>query len=406
MALAPSQRSFRLMLVYQLTQHIPLYWPYMLYYVTAVRGLPVSDFGLLKSIYYFAVMAVEVPFGVVADRLGRRVTLLLGALGYASSCALYAGGRSFAAYAAAELCAACGTAFQSGADSALLYDAYAADGRTHEFARARGAIEAAGLAGAAVAFPAAGLLVTASGDPTATYWWTMGIAFVGVAAALAMREPPQTLKPELRSHLTETVRDLGRSPTLIPILLFSSLVYLALRAANALVWNPVLEQAGVPLRAYGALTAVVTLLAAFTAWRAHDWRARIGERPLALIAAGSVTAMFAMLPLATGAPAAALLLTHGFALGIVPVLVIDMLNRGIESSERRATLLSFESLLQRGSYGVIVYAASVALEHSSLAAVLLGFAVTAGAATALVPLITRGSAAHDAAAGDHQHRAQ
>ena len=64
-----SRRSFRLMLVYQLSQHTPLFWPYMFYFTTAVRGLPASDFGFLKSIYYFSVMAIEIPFGVVADRL-------------------------------------------------------------------------------------------------------------------------------------------------------------------------------------------------------------------------------------------------------------------------------------------------------------------------------------------------
>ncbi len=63
----PSTRSFRLMLVYQLTQHVPLYWPYMFVFVTSARGLTASDFGLLKSIYYASVMAADVPLGVVAD---------------------------------------------------------------------------------------------------------------------------------------------------------------------------------------------------------------------------------------------------------------------------------------------------------------------------------------------------
>jgi MFS family permease len=402
----PSSRSFRLMLVYQVTQHTPLYWPYMFHFTTAVRGLPASDFGLLKSIYYFTVMAVEVPFGVIADRLGRRLTLLLGALGYSASCALYAGGRSFWWYAAAELCAASGTAFQSGADSALVYDSFAADGRAHEFARARGAMEATGLAGAAVAFPLAGLLVTRDGDPTATYWVTSGIALVGVVVSLLMREPPRQQHSHVRAHMAETFRDLFRVRGLLPTLAFSALVYLALRAANALVWNPVLEAASVPLGLYGILTAAVTLLAAFTAWRAHSWLRWTGELWLTLVSAGSVAAMFLLLPLVHGPLAAALLVSHGFGLGVVPVVVNDLLNRRISSSERRATLLSFESLLQRGSYGVIVYAASVALEHSSLTAVLLGFAGTALAATALVPWIASDSAAHDAPAGQHEHGAQ
>src|SRR5262245_29370790 len=99
-----SARNFRLMLAYRITQHTPLYWPYMFQFVTQVRGLPASDFGLLKSIYYCGVMAAEVPLGVVADRLGRKTTLVLAALANCAGCALYAFGRSFAHYAAAESC--------------------------------------------------------------------------------------------------------------------------------------------------------------------------------------------------------------------------------------------------------------------------------------------------------------
>ena len=89
-------------------------------------------------------------------------------------------GRSFAAYAGGRaLLRLRDRALVSGADSALLYDAYAADGRAHEFARAKGALEAVGLAGAAVAFPLAGLLVTADGDPTPTYTASAVIPLAG-----------------------------------------------------------------------------------------------------------------------------------------------------------------------------------------------------------------------------------
>jgi MFS family permease len=385
------------MLVYQVTQRTPLYWPYMFHFTTAVRGLPASDFGLLKSIYYFGVMAIDVPFGVVADRVGRRLTLVLGALAYSASCALYAFGRGFAAYAVAELCAACGTAFQSGADSAFLYDSLAADGRAHEFARARGALESAGLAAAALALPLSGLLVTSGGDPTATYPVTGLISLAGVGAALALREPPVRSPRRLRAHVADTVRDVTRTPGIAATLAFGSLVFLGLRAANALVWNPVLEAAGLPLRSFGALTAVVGLLAAFCAWRAHAWRERLGELPLVLACAGSVGAMYLLLPFTHGAVAATLLTTHGFSLGVTPVILVELLNRRIASSERRATLLSFESLVQRGSYGVVVYFASAALEGSALSAVLLGFAAASAAALVLVPWVVRRPARDPAA---------
>ena len=374
--LRPSARNFRLMLVYQVSQHSPLYWPYMFLFITSVRGLPASDFGLLKSIYYFTVMGAEVPLGVVADRLGRRTTLFLGALANSAGCLLYASGGSFAAFAAAELLFALTTALQSGADSALLFDAYAADDRTHEFARAMGALEATGLAGATAAFTLAGLVVTGDGDPTPTYVASAFISLAGAAAAFALREPPRAPTVRVHRHVADALRDLVRAPGLVATLAYGALVYAAIRAANALVWNPVLGSAGVPVAAYGALTAVVTLLGAFTAWRADAWRRRTGTAVLAFAAAGSLAAMYMLLALAPGgAFAAPILVSHGFALGLTPVILSDLLNRRIRVSERRATLLSFESLLQRGFYGVIVYAAATALGENSLSTVLVGFAL-------------------------------
>ena len=116
-----------------------------------------------------------------------------------------------------------------------------------------------------------------------------------------------------------------------------------------------------------------------------------GDAALALASAGSVAAMYLLLPLAHGWLAAALLISHGIALGVVPVVIADLMNRRIESSERRATLLSFESLVQRGSYGAVVIVASIALEKSSLTLVLSASPRRPRLRACCVPLATRGS---------------
>jgi hypothetical protein len=48
-------------------------------------------------------------------------------------------------------------------------------------------------------------------------------------------------------------------------------------------------------------------------------------------------------------------------------------------------VLSFESVLNRGSYGLIVYAAATGIDRYGLAAVLVGFALLSAASLALVP---------------------
>ena len=384
-----SARNFRWMLVYRVSQHTPLFWPFMFVYVTQTCGLPASDFGLLKSVYYLTVMAIDVPLGVVADRLGRRTVLALAALANAASCAVYAAGAGFAMFLCAELLAALTTSLQSGAESALLFDSYAADERTHEFARATGTLEAAGLAGGTVGFSLAGLLLASDGSAAPTYVASSVLSAVGVLASLGFVEPPRVVTLRLRAHVAETLRALVATPGLLATLVYASLVYAALRAANALVWNPVLERAGVPLSGFGALTAAVSLLGAFTAWRAAAIERRLGALPLALTIACSLVAMFALLALSPGVWATPILVSHGLPLGVAPVLIADLLNRRIESSERRATLLSFESLFQRGLYGAIVYFAATALDRHGLQTVLLGFAGLAVLALAFVPRMIR-----------------
>lgn len=183
--------------------------------------------------------------------------------------------------------------------------------------------------------------------------------------------------------MSRPVRDLVRTPGLIATFVYSGLVYAALRAANALVWNPVLEAAGMPLGSWGVLTAAVTLLGAFTAWRAHAWIERAGSIRVAFGIAASLFAMYALLALSPAALTLPTLVSQGFALGVAPVLLVDLLNRRIHASERRATLLSFESLFQRGVYGVIAYGASSAIDASSFPLVLLGVALLAAIPLAL-----------------------
>ena len=142
-----------------------------------------------------------------------------------------------------------------------------------------------------------------------------------------------------------------------------------------------LEAAGISLRAYGVLTTAFTLLGAYTAWRAHAWRDRVGDRALALARARApsppCTPRF---PLAHGWLAAALLVSHGFALGVVPVVIADLMNRRIESSSAARPCSASSRWCSAAPTACSCIAASIALEKSSLSLVLVGFAAIAAAA--------------------------
>jgi MFS family permease len=77
---ALSTRNVRLAIAFRATSRTVLFAPYLYHFVTSTRGLSTLEFGVLQSIYYFTAVTLEVPSGVLADRFGRRRTLILGAL--------------------------------------------------------------------------------------------------------------------------------------------------------------------------------------------------------------------------------------------------------------------------------------------------------------------------------------
>jgi len=114
-----------------------LFWlPVFFLYFSSV--LTVDEVLLLEAIYYLGVVCLEVPSGYFSDRVGRRVTLLIGMGCWASAGALFAASDAFLPFVAAQLLMAAGMAFNSGTDQALLYGTLAALDRGDEVSELEG----------------------------------------------------------------------------------------------------------------------------------------------------------------------------------------------------------------------------------------------------------------------------
>ena len=129
--------ALRLFYAYRFLATSYLYVPIFMLY-QASRGLDFRAGLALGGIYCAVVIAVEVPTGVLADRLGRRRAMATGALAMVAACLVAASAHSFVTFAIAETLAAVSMALCSGADSAYLYDLLASENRAHEMASAAG----------------------------------------------------------------------------------------------------------------------------------------------------------------------------------------------------------------------------------------------------------------------------
>ena len=384
-----SSRNVRLFLLYRATTRAILFAPYIQFFMQVSRGMSAAQYGLLQGIYYFVVVLAEMPSGVFADRFGRKSALVVGAVFGAAATVVFTQSYTFLSFAVGEVLFALATAIISGADSALLYDSLAADRRESEYPRAEGASQALPLLVTAVCLPLADRFLVVDGDPVLVYWVTGGlIAFSGLCA-LRLVEPPGR-RQTTREITVGAWRDVIQIPGIARLIVYSIGVFALLRASIVNFFHPALAEAGVPVHFYGTVLAVVNVVGAVAAWRAHGWLKRFGERA-AMVAMPLTILYMVWLLTQLKLPAAALLFCiQGAVFGAYPVLVRSILNRLVPRAERRATVLSIESFACRIAFAPLTILAGWSLGALGLDAALAVVALAACIPFVILPLLRRG----------------
>ena len=156
------------------------------------RGMTVQMVVYTEFIYAAATFALEVPSGVLADRLGRRPLLIAGALFTCLEFAVLPFAHGFWLFGLSALIAGMGGACISGTWNAMLYDSLLSCGRQNEFEKVLGRIQAADLAAALIAGVSGALLAQRFGFAF-NYWLSVGSAVIALVFTLKLAEPPKTV---------------------------------------------------------------------------------------------------------------------------------------------------------------------------------------------------------------------
>src|SRR5258705_12672154 len=94
-------RHLRLFYVFRLLSTSYLFVPVYVAFALS-RGMSLVEVMLLKSLYGAVIICTEVPTGAFADRVGRRMAMMLGALAMVAACLLYQVAHGFTLFAVAE----------------------------------------------------------------------------------------------------------------------------------------------------------------------------------------------------------------------------------------------------------------------------------------------------------------
>ncbi|MEV2186874.1 MFS transporter [Streptomyces sp. NPDC047966] len=164
----------RLSLYAGLEDFVLLYPLYALLF--AEHGLSTAEMSSLFALWSLTALLVEVPSGVWADLVSRRLLLVLGPLLTATGFALWALLPSYAAFAAGFVLWGVGGALRSGAYEALAFEELSRLGAGTRYARAMGRASAWSMVATAAA--------TAAAAPVAGLWGMPAVAAASVAACL------------------------------------------------------------------------------------------------------------------------------------------------------------------------------------------------------------------------------
>ncbi len=304
---------------------------------------------ILQSWFSVWVFVLEIPTGAIADKIGRKHSLVLGAIMIAIATLVYGSIPSFPIFLLAEFLFAIGYALNSGADQALLYDTLKSLGREDESKKVLGRADALMLGGMMVAAPL-GSLIAARLGLNAPQLMTAIPMFIAGAIAWTIPEPKIHSESESLRYLDiikQGFKEIAHNPV-IRTLAFDSVVVSA--AAYFVVWfyQPFMKELGIPILYFGLAHAVlliseILVSSNFTSMEKLLGRGKSYLRNSALL----VSVVFILAAVFPHWISLTLLVTIGGGVGYTRATYIASIANKHINSRSRATVLSSIGMVRR-----------------------------------------------------------
>ncbi len=342
-----------------------MYGPIMVIYFAQVTGSYTAAASLL-AVKMLSSAAFEVPTGVLSDRLGRRGTMIAGAVVMVAAHLGYAGAWGYGLLLAAVVLEGLATSLWSGNNESLLYDTLLEAGREEEFPRHSGRVNSM--------FQIALALAATIGGVVAGAWSLRGVVALSVVPqvlcvllALRVREPRVygPLESNVLVHLGSALRGICRNPVLRRMTLVSALRYSSESAAQL---SPVFVAGLWPLWALG-LWRTFGHGVAFVGFRVSGWViGRVGAARTLLFGElfDNVANVVALVKPTVFSP----VLLGSPAYGMSTIAQQTLLQRQFTDRER-ATMGSLASLLGSVLYALVALGAGLVADRWGIVPALL-----------------------------------
>lgn len=311
------------------------------------NGLSVEQVMWTQTAYSLSVALFEMPSGYFSDKLGRRLTLILGMLitimGYLVMSASY----SFWWFVGAEILMGLGGSFISGTDSAMLYDTLLQLKRENTYLKLEGRMYSIATFSEAVAAIFGGWIAATFGMRMTVYAF-IGCLVVGLVCAFRLIEP-QVEKNQTTDNNT-SIRDILRFTFLQNKMLRWYIILSASIGTSTLTmaWfaQPYMQGAGLSLTTIGWLWSALNLTVAVFAFGAYYVYRFLNKRQIVILIVAGIVIGFGGLGWSYGTWGLIFIFLIYIVRGIATPVLKDFVNE-LTPSNMRATVLSIRGFVIR-----------------------------------------------------------
>lgn len=347
------KRVIRLYYAFQFSFSLLLWFP-IFFEFQKRSGLTDAEALGIQSIYYIAFAALEIPTGLIADRVSYRRVMIAGAALVTVSNLLPVFSPTYQGFLWEFLLLALSRSFISGASSAYLYEYLKQQGDASLFKGAEGKARAYSLVGKVIGWGA--LAVLGSEQLVLSYWLTALATGASVVFAWAM--PEIHLAPVASrggsGGRTDTWRNLRpalemllQSPAVPLVMVQGIAIFVLARIFQVNLFQPILSSRGFEASSFGLILGIATIFEAIGSGYPQVLRSRLTD----LVSVFLLTAVMALSLSGTAVSGPwgviAGMSVFGLATGLAYPIQRQLLNDVIPDTGFRATLLSMESLLDR-----------------------------------------------------------
>ncbi len=380
----------RLILLYYAFQFFfsLLLWVPIFYAYQQQLGLSDPEIFKIQSIYYIAFCLLEIPTGMMADAIGRRRSMRLGAFALVGANLLVVGIPTligpYIGFVVHWLLIALSRSLISGASSAYLYDALQDRGDKDSYKQAEGNARAYGLVGKVVCWAGIGFLM--QWHFTLPYWLTALSGLCAFAVAMILPRDSGSKRMSPLKLLPDAFAIIRGSPTLVLLMIQGIGLFTLVRLVQVNLFQPILGAKGFGVETFGVILAGSSIFEAIGAARPAWMRRFVGDFNAVTILTVVMAGTMSVMAVGNAWLAVTALAIFSFIAGISFPIQRQVFNDAIPQANVRATLLSIESIVDRSVCAWAALQLGDYLAAGKLDGFLHGSAVVAGIVTVAVAI--------------------